>query len=141
MTRKHITKLLVVVLSLISMHGFGQAGIEQKLFEPELVMKFKEEIQLTADQEKTIRSLHQEAQAKYISLKWDMSDKLKALDQALNQQEILIEEAVNTLKEQLELEQEIKILQFTLYAKIRNVLSSGQKDYLYNLKYENASGK
>src|SRR5882762_6207256 len=114
--------LVLFVLLLLGAVSWGQGPqpaddpIAQNLFPPELVMKYRQEINLDEGQSKALKEAIQKAQTKFLDMQWDMQSEAEKLDQVLNR------------------EREIKKTQISLLVRIKNLLTDAQQSKLMELR-------
>jgi Spy/CpxP family protein refolding chaperone len=108
--------------------------IAQTLFAPELVMKFRQEINLDDNQSRAIKEAIQKAQTKFVDLQWDMQSEQQKLIQLLKAQPVDEGAALSQVDRVLNLEHEVKKTQLSLLIRIKNLLSSSQQAKLNELR-------
>ena len=108
--------------------------IAQTLFAPELVMKFRQEINLDDNQSRAIKEAIQKAQAKFLDLQWDMQSEQQKLVQLLKAQPVDEGAALAQADRLLNQEHEVKKAQLSLLIRIKNILSSAQQAKLNELR-------
>jgi Spy/CpxP family protein refolding chaperone len=108
--------------------------IAQTLFAPELVMKFRQEINLDDNQSRAIKEAIQKAQAKFVDLQWDMQAEQQKLVQLLKAQPIDEGAALAQADRLLNQEHEVKKAQLSLLIRIKNLLSISQQAKLNELR-------
>jgi Spy/CpxP family protein refolding chaperone len=110
--------------------------IAQTLFEPDLVMKFRQEINLDDNQSRAIKEAIQKAQTKFLDLQWDMQSEQKKLVQLLKAQPIDERAALSQVDRLLNQEHEVKKAQLSLLIQIKNALSISQQAKLNELRHK-----
>ena len=110
--------------------------IAHTLFAPELVMKFRQEIDLDDNQSRAIKEAIQKAQTKFLDLQWDMQSEQQKLVQLLKAQRVDEGAALSQVDRLLNQEHEIKKAQLSLLIRIKNVLSSAQQAKLNELRHK-----
>lgn len=127
-----LTAFLMTNICLGQDQGQHQASspIEKAMYPPELIMKYKNEIGLTPEQEDFIKKTHMQIQMVFSEIKWDMSSIQYELEKLVSEEKPDVEAAKQKLKELLIKENEIKLLQLELMLKIKNNLNAEQKKKL-----------
>lgn len=140
--------LMILVLAVcVGMSGgvFGRAAwaqdgkpaddpIAQNLFPPELVMKYRQEINLDEVQSKAIKEAIQKAQAKFLDLQWDAQSETEKLVQLLKARPIDENAVLAQVDQVLNREREIKRAQISLLVRIKNQLNEAQQNKLMELR-------
>jgi Spy/CpxP family protein refolding chaperone len=135
---KSYRKLLVLLL-------FGAAGwaqkpqpaddpVAQNLFPPELVMKYRHEINLDEGQSKAIKDAIQKAQTKFLDMQWDMQSETEKLVQLLKTRPVDENAVLAQVDQVLNREREIKKTQISLLVRIKNLLTDVQQNQLIELR-------
>ena len=109
--------------------------IGQTLFAPELVMRFRQEINLDNNQSRGIKEAIQKAQTKFVDLQWDLQSEQQKLIQLLKAQPIDEREALLQVDRLLNQEHEVKKAQLSLLIRIKNLLSTSQQAKLNELRH------
>ena len=112
----------------------GDDPIAQNLFAPELVMKYRQEINLDDNQSRAMKDAIQKAQAKFLDLQWDMQSEQQKLVQLLKAQPIDETAALAQVDRLLTQEREVKKAQLSLLIRIKNLLSDAQQAKLRDLR-------
>jgi Spy/CpxP family protein refolding chaperone len=110
--------------------------IADKLFPPELVMQYRQEINLNDSQTRSIKDEIQKAQARFLDLQWDMeseSEKLVKLLDARPVDESAVQAQVDKVLDQ---ERLIKKTQISLLVRIKNLLTEDQQNKLMELRHK-----
>ena len=108
--------------------------VAQTLFAPELVMKFRQEINLDDTQSRAIKEAIQKAQTRFLDLQWDMQSEQQKLVQLLKAQPVDDVAALSQVDRLLNQEREVKKAQLSLLIRIKNLLSSAQQAKLNELR-------
>jgi Spy/CpxP family protein refolding chaperone len=135
-------KIYLVLFALVLFGGasWGQGPqpaddpIAQNLFPPELVMKYRQEINLDEGQSKAIKEAIQKAQAKFLDMQWDMQSESEKLVQLLKAHPVDENAVLGQMDQVLNREREIKKAQITLLVRIKNQLTEGQQNKLMELR-------
>jgi Spy/CpxP family protein refolding chaperone len=112
----------------------GDDPIAQNLFAPELVMKYRQDINLDDNQSRAMKDAIQKAQAKFLDLQWDMQAEQQKLVQLLKAQPIDEAAALAQVDRLLTEEREVKKAQLSLLIRIKNLLSEAQQAKLRELR-------
>jgi Spy/CpxP family protein refolding chaperone len=110
--------------------------IGQLLFAPDLIMKYRQEINLDDSQSRAIKEAIQKAQTKFLDLQWDMQSEQQKLVQLLKAQPIDEAAALSQVDRLLNQEHEVKKAQLSLLIRIKNLLSSAQQAKLNELRHK-----
>ena len=108
--------------------------LAQNLFAPEIVLKFRQEIGLDANQSKALKEMIQKAQTKFLDLQWDMQAETEKLASLLKARQVDSAAALAQVDRVLTLEREVKKTQLALLIGIKNLLSNTQQDQLVELR-------
>lgn len=127
---------LLVILGAMS---FGQAPpandpIAQNLFPPELVMQYRQEINLDDGQAKAMKEAIQKAQGKFLDMQWDMQSEAEKLVQLLKARPVDENAVLAQVDQVLNREREIKKAQISLLVRIKNLLTEAQQSKLMELR-------
>jgi Spy/CpxP family protein refolding chaperone len=109
--------------------------IAQTLFPPELVMKYRQEINLDDNQSRAMKDAIQKAQAKFLDLQWDMQTEQQKLVQLLKAQPVDENAALAQVDRVLSQEREVKKAQLSLLIRVKNLLSDAQQAKLNELRH------
>ncbi len=132
-----------LVLSVLFLFGAGcwaqspqpaDDPIAQNLFPPELVMKYRQEINLDDAQSKALKEAIQKAQAKFLDMQWDMQSESEKLVKLLKARPVDESAVLAQVDEVLNREREIKKTQISLLVRIKNVLTEAQQNKLMELR-------
>jgi len=108
--------------------------VAQNLFPPELVMKYRHEINLDEAQSKAIKEAIQKAQAKFLDLQWDAQSETEKLVQLLKARPVDENAVLAQVDQVLNREREIKRAQISLLVRIKNQLNEAQQNKLIELR-------
>lgn len=108
--------------------------IAQNLFPPELVMKYRQDINLSEGQSKAIKEAIQKAQAKFLDMQWDMQSETEKLVQLLKARPVDESAVLAQVDQVLNREREIKKTQISLLVRIKNQLTEEQQNKLMELR-------
>jgi Spy/CpxP family protein refolding chaperone len=108
--------------------------IGEQFFAPELVMQHQGEIALTDEQRRDIMSEIQQAQRRATEGSWQLQREVESITQLLRHDPIDEEKMLAQLDRLLAGEREIKRIQLTLLARIRNRLTPDQRTRLQAIR-------
>ena len=108
--------------------------IAQALFPPELVMKYRQEINLDEGQSKAIKEAIQKAQTRFLDMQWDMQAEAEKLVKLLKARPVDEPAVLAQVDQVLNREREIKKAQISLLIHIKNLLSESQQNKLTELR-------
>ncbi len=108
--------------------------IAQVLFPPELVMKYRQEINLDEGQSKAIKESIQKAQSRFLDMQWDMQSEAEKLIKLLKAHPVDEGAVLAQVDQVLNREREIKKAQISLLVHIKNLLSEAQQNKLTELR-------
>jgi Spy/CpxP family protein refolding chaperone len=109
-------------------------SIAQALFPPELVMKYRQEINLDEGQSKAIKEAIQKAQTRFLDMQWDMQAEGEKLVKLLKARPVDESAVLAQMDQVLNREREIKKAQISLLIHIKNLLSESQQNKLTELR-------
>ncbi len=108
--------------------------IAQNLFPPELLMKYRQEINLDEGQSKAIKEAIQKAQTKFLDMQWDMQSETEKLVKLLKARPVDENAVLAQVDQVLNREREVKKTQISLLVRIKNLLTDGQQNKLLELR-------
>jgi Spy/CpxP family protein refolding chaperone len=114
----------------------GDDPIAQNLFPPDLVMRHRQAIGLSAEQSEFIRTEVQKSQARFTDLQWQMMGEQETMANLLKQGHADEAQVLAELDKVLNLEREIKRAQLSLVIRIKNQLTPEQQAKLRELKQQ-----
>ena len=130
--------LFVMLLSAAAAWGqdppTAEDPVAQSLFSPELVMKYRQEINLDETQSKAIRDAISKAQAKFLDMQWDMQAETGKLAQLLKSRPVDETAVLAQVDQVLNRERDIKKTQISLLVRIKNTLTEEQQNKLMELR-------
>ena len=135
-----VVLVLAVFGGMFGVEAWAQDGkpaddpIAQNLFPPELVMKYRHEINLDEAQSKAIKEAIQKAQAKFLDLQWDAQSETEKLVQLLKARPVDENAVLAQVDQVLNREREIKRAQISLLVRIKNQLNEAQQNKLIELR-------
>ncbi|MGH8134302.1 MAG: periplasmic heavy metal sensor [Steroidobacteraceae bacterium] len=137
---KHIFALILILFSTVALADSPAPNpadeLAQNLFAPELVLKYRQEIGLDANQSKALKEMIQKAQSRFLDLQWDMQAETGKLATLLKARPIDSAAALAQVDRVLALEHDVKKAQLTLLIGIKNLLSNAQQDQLAELRHK-----
>jgi Spy/CpxP family protein refolding chaperone len=101
-----------------------------RLLPIELVMAFRKQIDLTAEQNKQIGALVVELQQSVAGKQWEMQSAFADLLEALDRNPIEEQRTLDLAKHAIDVENQIKVEQLRMLIRLRSVLTDTQVDYL-----------
>jgi Spy/CpxP family protein refolding chaperone len=116
----------------------GSDPVGDNLFAPELVMAHQQEIGLTEEQRDYLKVESRKAQLKFTELQWQLLDESEKLGALVKQEHVDEQATLASLDKILDVEREIKRLQFSLVVRIKNKLTSEQQAKLTEIKRASA---
>ncbi len=108
--------------------------IADKLFPPELVMQYRQEIDLTETQSKAIKEEIRQAQGKFLDMQWNLQSETEKLVLLLKADRVDEGATLAQLDKVLDREREIKKTQISLLVRIKNLLTGPQQNKLMELR-------
>jgi TonB-dependent SusC/RagA subfamily outer membrane receptor len=120
-------KLLLIMIVASANTLLAQDIFQQKLYAPDLVLKYREEAGLSADQVEKIKNIYNSELAAYNSKKWDLDATMVKLEQLISQNNVDAKAANALLEKSLALETEIKKMKLAMLLKIKNLLTQAQQ--------------
>jgi Spy/CpxP family protein refolding chaperone len=135
--KRHLILLGLAFISALSWGQPPQASddpIADQLFPPELIMQYRQEINLTDDQSRALKEEIQKAQAKFVDMQWDMQSEREKLIVLLKARPVDESAVLAELDKVLEREHEIKKTQISLLVRIKNQLTVAQQNKLMELR-------
>ena len=108
--------------------------IADKLFPPELVMQYRQAIDLTETQSKAIKDEIRQAQAKFLDMQWNLQSETEKLVLLLKAERVDEGAVLVQLDKVLDREREIKKTQISLLVRIKNLLTESQQNKLMELR-------
>lgn len=101
--------------------------ISENLFPPELLMQHQQAIGLTEELKNFIKAEVQKAQARFTELHWQIQNDVETMVSLVKEQRADEQQVLAQLDKILNLEREIKRIQFTLVIRLKNSLSAEQQ--------------
>ena len=113
-------------------------AIRQLLYPPELIMKYRSELNLDKQQEETIREQLRETQSAVFDLRWQMKDESERLAEMLQARPIDEVGVLSQADKVMGLEQQVKLTHLAMLVRFKNMMNDSQ---LAKLKEYRASWK
>jgi hypothetical protein len=107
--------------------------IKQLLFPPDLIMKYRSELNLDKQQELMIREELRETQSAVFDLRWQMKDESETLANMLKATPINEVEVLNQADKVMGLEQQVKRTHLAMLVRLKNMMNDTQRELL--MKY------
>lgn len=101
-----------------------------RLLPIELVMAFRKQIDLTADQNRKMGALVVELQQNVAGKQWEMQSTFTDLIDALDQNPIEEQRTLDLAKHAIDVENQIKVEQLRMLIRLRNILTDTQVEFL-----------
>jgi TonB-dependent SusC/RagA subfamily outer membrane receptor len=120
-------KLLLIMIVASGNTLLAQDIFQQNLYAPDLVLKYREEAGLSADQVEKIKSIYNGELPAYNSKKWDLDAMMVKLEQLISQRNVDPQAADAQLEKCLALETEIKKMKLAMLLKVKNQLTPAQQ--------------
>jgi Spy/CpxP family protein refolding chaperone len=120
----------LILLSSFTLCAQGQDIFKNRLYDLDLIMAHRGEIELTEDQKTKIRSIYRENGSKFDQKKWELYDLMDQLKVLLDQPTVDESKATRQLDQILKVENEIKQIKFLALLGMKNVLTADQQEVL-----------
>ncbi len=113
-------------------HGSGDAHdvVARHFFPPEMIMAHQRDIGLGEDQREAIKAAVDEAHSAVHDLKWDLQPEVQALAEMVAADSIDEAAVLAQAERVMDMEQRIKLLHMALVIRIKNLLTSEQRQTL-----------
>ncbi len=137
MNRKQLYALAFAILFVSPVFGIGPGRpdpIGRFLFQPELIMEFNNQLNLSEQQQDILKNEVKNAQATIFDLKWELNEESKNLKDILQATPIDEDLMLAQADKVMQLEQQIKRIHLTLLARLKNMLSEEQIQRLSELR-------
>lgn len=126
--KKHM--FIVLILLATIQYAPAQDIFQQKLYAPELVLKYRDEADLSSDQVEKIKTLYNGVLTGYNNKKWDLDAAMVKLEQLIAVPNVDTKAANTQLEKCLALETEIKKMRLSMLISIKNMLTPAQQSKL-----------
>ena len=129
MNRKQLFALTLTILCASQAFAFGPDrgdALGRMLFKPEVIMKFSNRLDLSEQQQETLRIELKDAQALIFDFKWQLNEESEKLKAILTSRPIDEEQMLVQSDRVMEIEHQIKRIHLALLARLKNMLSDEQ---------------
>jgi hypothetical protein len=123
--KKHMLTLLIMLAAVQLVPA--QDIFQQKLYAPELVLKYRDEAGLSDDQVEKIKTLYNGVLVSYNNKKWDLDACMVKLNQVISSPNVDTKVADAQLEKCLTLETAIKKMRLSMLIAVKNVLTPAQQ--------------
>jgi len=140
MNHKQLCALALAVLFASPVFGIGPARpdlIGRLLFQPDLIMESRNKLNLTEQQENTLKSELQNTQAVIFDLKWQLNEESEVFKAILQMVPVDEDQMLAQSDKVMQLEQKIKRAHLIMLVRLKNMLSEQQIKLLRELRREN----
>lgn len=114
----------------------AQDIFQENFYMPELVMKYRDEAGLSAEQVERIKQIYNSELPLYNSKKWDLDADMTKLEKLISESTVDAKAATAQLEKSLVLEVEIKKMKLDMLVKVKNILTPAQQLKLDSYKGE-----
>lgn len=108
----------------------AQDIFQENFFMPELVLKYKDEAGLSADQVEKIKEIYDRNLPEYDSKKWHLDAEMAKLEKLIAVSAVNAKASTAQLEKSLELEADIKKMKLEMLVKVKNILTPEQQEKL-----------
>jgi Spy/CpxP family protein refolding chaperone len=117
-------------------HGGPQnpRKMDQDFFPPEMVMRNQKAINLTDDQQKSIKSEMQKSMSRFTELQWEQSAEEEKMQELVKADRPDEKKVLAQLDKLLDIENQMKRLHLTTMIRIKNILAPEQQQKLREMK-------
>ena len=131
LTRGYITGVLLFSLLVANPAGAAEPDpFGGRLLPIELVMAFRKQIDLTAEQNKRLGAMVVELQQNVAGKQWEMQSAFADLLELLDQNPVDEPRALDLAKHAIDIENTIKVEQIRMLIRVRNMLTDAQVEFL-----------
>jgi Spy/CpxP family protein refolding chaperone len=131
LTRAYIAGLLLILLLAAVPAGAAEPDpFGGRLLPIELVMAFRRQIDLTAEQNKRLGAMVVELQQNVAGKQWEMQSAFADLLELLDQNPVDEPRALDLAKRAIDIENTIKVEQIRMLIRVRNMLTDAQVEFL-----------
>jgi Spy/CpxP family protein refolding chaperone len=110
-------------------------------FPPELVMRYQKAINLTPDQQNTIREEMHKAMPRFTELQWQLSSEEETLESLIHADPPNEKEILAQFDKLMVVEADMKRVRFALLVRLRSILTPEQQQKLEGLKKRERPGE
>lgn len=133
-----------VISLLLLAFGLGisaQNAFQQELFSTDLVMKYRNDIELSDAQADKVKKVHSGQIEAFNNAKWDLDGALSKLNKQLAETKINEAGAMAQMNKVLKLEESLKRMRLSLMVKVKNMLTAKQQSQLKDLRSDDDLSK
>ncbi len=112
----------------------AQNAFQQELFSTDLVMKYRNDIELSDAQADKVKKVHSGQIEAFNNAKWDLDGALSKLNKQLAETKINEAGAMAQMDKVLKLEESLKRMRLSLMVKEKNMLTAKQQSQLKDLR-------
>ncbi|MFT4686833.1 MAG: TonB-dependent SusC/RagA subfamily outer membrane receptor [Neolewinella sp.] len=112
----------------------AQNAFQQELFSTDLVMKYRNDIELSDAQADKVKKVHSGQIEAFNNAKWDLDGALSKLNKQLAETKINEAGAMAQMDKVLKLEESLKRMRLSLMVKVKNMLTAKQQSQLKDLR-------
>lgn len=129
-------QFLIFTLLLLSGTAIAQDSFQKELFSTHVVLKYRNELDLSEKQVSNIKKIHQDHITKFNSIKWDLDAELQALSTLLASNQVDESKSMTKMEKVMSLEDQLKRIRLSMLIKIKNELNPSQQKQLKRLRTE-----
>ncbi len=119
----------------------AQDVFQKQLFSVDLILKYADDIDLTDQQEASVKRIYNDHITEFNSLKWDLDAQIVKMERLIAASQIDDAEALKKMDDVLSLENKLKKMRFEMMLALKNQLTAVQQEKLEELRSEDdASG-
>jgi Spy/CpxP family protein refolding chaperone len=108
--------------------------IAERIFPPELIMKYQKAIQLTETQKNALIAEVKRAQGRIVDVQWDMQRAMEPLVESLGKDKPDEQQVLAQLDKVLAAERDFKRVQLTLAVRLKGILTPEQERMLLEMR-------
>jgi hypothetical protein len=130
---------LRIAIALTLVVGFfnqiqAQDVFRTELFTVDMVMKYRNEIELSEAKAEAIKSFYNERITEYNSLKWDLDAAMNDLNQLIELPKVDLEATNTQMRKVMKMEDDLKIMRLEMLISIKNELTVQQQNKLKEIR-------
>jgi len=115
-----------IIMPLVGFSADPADPIKQLLYPPDLIMKYRSELNLDKQQENTIREELRKTQAAVFDLRWQMKDEGERLAEMLRTTPINETAVLSQAGKVMGLEQQVKLTHLVMLVRLKNMMNDSQ---------------
>jgi hypothetical protein len=119
----------------------AQDVFKTELFSTDLVMKYRNDIELSDEQADKIKKVHSGQIEAFNNAKWDLDGALNKLNKQLAETSVNEADAIAQMDKVLQLEESLKRMRLSLMVKVKNMLTANQQELLKSLRSDDDLSK